>query len=596
MHRSLLPAVALAVCAGAAQAQYVRGVNISGAEFGNGNIPGTFGTDYTFQSAPTFNYFSARGLNVMRIEVLWERLQAAPHGPLAAGNPNDYLGRLKQDVAWAKAAGAKVSIVLQNYGRYTVNHTQCVLDNPCGTGGTVQVTGADLADLWSKMAAVFKDEDAVFAYDIMNEPHDMGVANWNQISQQVVNAIRLVDSNKLIMVPGNSWSNATGWAQYNGATSWISDPAGNFWYEAHEYFDLDYSGTYTLSYDEELAGNPDIENIGVTRLAPFTQWCVTNNVKCYVGEYGIPNAGPAANGVMPDARWLKVLDNFLTALDAAGLPGTYWAAGEWWHDYPLSIQPVGFAQDREQLQTLLDHLQPDLLRTASAAASYGYNVAPNSLVAGYGHQLAPGVDSATTTPLPTKIGDTEVRVIDSAGATAMAPLLYVSGRQINYVVPMGAAAGLAKVNVLDQGATVSSGIVLVTPTAPGMFSANSDGQGIAAGYIQRVKSDGTVTDPELIFQYDASQGKRVAVPISFNGDKVILEMFGTGFDTATRSDAQVMVGSGFVTVDYAGIQGTYVGEDQINVELPNSLAGAGEVTVQVWIQGIPANPVTVTFQ
>ncbi len=132
------------------------------------------------------------------------------------------MGHLKQDVAWAKAAGVKVSINLQNYGRYTINHVTCVIDNPCN--GTVQVTGAHLADFWMKMAAVFKDDDTVFAYDMMNEPHDMGVANWNQISQQVVNAIRTVDSRKLIMVPGNQWSNATNWASINGATSWISDP------------------------------------------------------------------------------------------------------------------------------------------------------------------------------------------------------------------------------------------------------------------------------------------------------------------------------------------------------------------------------------
>ncbi len=39
-----------------------------------------------------------------------------------------------------------------------------------------------------------------------------------------------------------------------------------------------------------------------------------------------------------------------------------------------------------------------------------------------------------------------------------------------------------------------------------------------------------------------------------------------------------------------------MGEDQINLILPDSLAGAGEVTVNVSVKGIPANPVTVTFQ
>ena len=286
----------------------MRGVNISGAEFGSnsenggGHIPGVYGTDYWYQSAPTFEYFGARGLPLIRLEILWERLQPTPGGPLA----DDNLGYLKNDIAWAKAAGTQVSIVLQNYGRYTVNGNVCIIDNPCA-GGSVLVSGADLADFWSKMAAEFQDEPGVLAYDIMNEPHDMGVANWNRISQTVLNAIRTVDSYKLIMIPGNSWSNATNWANVNGVTSWISDPGNNYYYEGHEYFDSDYSGSYAETYDRELIANPNLANIGVTRLAPFVNWCTTNNVKCYMGEYGIPNT---------DARWLTLLDNFLTALDS----------------------------------------------------------------------------------------------------------------------------------------------------------------------------------------------------------------------------------------------------------------------------------------
>ena len=49
-------------------------------------------------------------------------------------------------------------------------------------------------------------------------------------------------------------------------------------------------------------------------------------------------------------------------------------------------------------------------------------------------------------------------------------------------------------------------------------------------------------------------------------------------------------------VKYAGMQGAYSGEDQINVLLPSSLAGEGSVTVQLTANGIAANPVNVTIQ
>jgi uncharacterized protein (TIGR03437 family) len=455
------------------------------------------------------------------------------------------------------------------------------------------VTSIGLANFWAQMAMVFKDEPTVVAYDIMNEPHDMGVANWNQISQKVVNAIRAVDSDKLIMVPGDSYSNATNWATYNGLTSWITDPANNFYYEAHEYFDSDYSGSYAETYDQELSVNPNLGNVGVERLAPFTQWCTNNNARCYVGEYGIPNT---------DARWLTVLDNFLSALDAAGMPGTYWAAGEWWATHgnsPLSVQPTNnFTTDVEQLQTLQNHLQPDLLRTASAAGSFGYAEAPDSWAAGYGKNLATENVSATPgAPLTTQLGQSQVQVVDSAGTTSFAKLLYVSPKQINYLLPVGMATGLAQVSVLNNGTTVANGTIQVQPSAPGIISANSNGMGVATGYVQNIAQDGTAGPPQFVATYDEARGQYVAAPISFtSGYKLVLVLFGTGFDNATTSNTTVTVGSTTVTIDYIGPQSQYPGEDQINVELPNSLTGSGDVAVQVTVNGIAANPVSITFQ
>jgi endoglucanase len=40
-----------------------------------------------------------------------------------------------------------------------------------------------------------------------------------------------------------------------------------------------------------------------------------------------------------DPRWLAVLDEFLAALQANGVGGTYWAAGPWWGSYRLSVEP-----------------------------------------------------------------------------------------------------------------------------------------------------------------------------------------------------------------------------------------------------------------
>jgi len=44
------------------------------------------------------------------------------------------------------------------------------------------------------------------------------------------------------------------------------------------------------------------------------------------------------------------------------------------------------------------------------------------------------------------------------------------------------------------------------------------------------------------------------------------------------------------------VQGSFTGLDQVNVLLPPSLAGKGNVTVQLTANGIAANPVNLTIQ
>jgi uncharacterized protein (TIGR03437 family) len=93
-----------------------------------------------------------------------------------------------------------------------------------------------------------------------------------------------------------------------------------------------------------------------------------------------------------------------------------------------------------------------------------------------------------------------------------------------------------------------------------------------------------------------SGGALVANPVSLGSpsDKAYLFLFGTGFDKA--GTATVSVGGSSLSVAYAGPQGTYVGLDQANILLPNSLAGAGNVTVTLTVSGLAANAVNITIQ
>jgi uncharacterized protein (TIGR03437 family) len=49
-------------------------------------------------------------------------------------------------------------------------------------------------------------------------------------------------------------------------------------------------------------------------------------------------------------------------------------------------------------------------------------------------------------------------------------------------------------------------------------------------------------------------------------------------------------------VSYAGAQGDYAGLDQINLRLPRSLAGRGEMEVKLTVDGRPVNVVWVNIR
>ncbi len=62
------------------------GVNLAGAEFGEGSLPGTYGTHYTYPTHAEVDYFAAKGMDIIRLPFRWERVQNTQNGPLDAAD------------------------------------------------------------------------------------------------------------------------------------------------------------------------------------------------------------------------------------------------------------------------------------------------------------------------------------------------------------------------------------------------------------------------------------------------------------------------------------------------------------------------------
>ncbi|MGH9799239.1 MAG: SBBP repeat-containing protein, partial [Blastocatellia bacterium] len=136
---------------------------------------------------------------------------------------------------------------------------------------------------------------------------------------------------------------------------------------------------------------------------------------------------------------------------------------------------------------------PDIptIATVSAASFTSGSVSPEEIVAAFGANLASGIEVATSTPLPTTLLGTTVKVKDRLNVELPAPLFFVSPGQINLLIPSGLAAGKATITVTNAANATVSATVLIEKTAPGLFSANASGKDVAAAVLLRVKPDGS---------------------------------------------------------------------------------------------------------
>ncbi|MFT2008310.1 cellulase family glycosylhydrolase [Pontibacter sp. 13R65] len=304
------------------------GINLAGAEFGT-SMPGVYNTNYTYPTATDLDYFKSKGLLLVRLPFKWERIQHNLGGNLDVAE----LTRMKNFVTAAKERRMLVLLDMHNYARRKIGEEHVII------GTTPAVTIGHVAEAWKRIADEFKSFDNIWGYGIMNEPYAMPAANsWFNIAQGIITEIRTVDTNTTIVVGGDGFSSARLWPSVSDNLKNLVDPSKNMVFEAHVYFDANSSGEYSQNYTAENAK----PTTGIERVTPFVNWLKSNNLRGFVGEYGIPDNDP---------RWLVVLEYMLSYLKDNCINGTYWAAGPWWGDYMLAVAPRN-GIDRPQMAVL----------------------------------------------------------------------------------------------------------------------------------------------------------------------------------------------------------------------------------------------------
>ncbi|PWU02794.1 MAG: hypothetical protein C5B51_20200, partial [Terriglobia bacterium] len=192
------------------------------------------------------------------------------------------------------------------------------------------------------------------------------------------------------------------------------------------------------------------------------------------------------------------------------------------------------------------------LQVTNAATNLSSSFAPDETVSVFNVTSLAGDAAAPSLPLPFSLGGVSVTITDSAGAARPA-LLYgvvASLGQVNLVIPSDTAMGPATLTIAGQSAKLN-----IARTAPGLFT---------GGQVIHVHADGSQTS-------ESFSGN--PVDLGAATDRVFLVLYGTGLRFCLAEGSLTAMVNGISVPVKMMPQGIYPGLDQVNLELPRSLAG-----------------------
>ncbi len=196
--------------------------------------------------------------------------------------------------------------------------------------------------------------------------------------------------------------------------------------------------------------------------------------------------------------------------------------------------------------------------------------------------------------MPLILGNVAVHVTDSRGALHRARLLYTGAgwANITFVVPANAATGPAEVAIIRTDGSKSSAHILIADVAPGFFSSSADARGAADGTVTQRPASGGPATTFAASRCDKGACRAIPIPLS-EGVVTTLRLAASGLRNAAR-DARVEVVVAGKPVPVLGFgPADDLGRDQVTIQLPLDLRGAGETDVSMTVNGALSNVVRI---
>jgi uncharacterized protein (TIGR03437 family) len=220
------------------------------------------------------------------------------------------------------------------------------------------------------------------------------------------------------------------------------------------------------------------------------------------------------------------------------------------------------------------------------AGTPGANVAPGTIVALFGSELASSQINAQALPLPTTLGDTSVLFNGVA-----APLFFVSPGQINAQVPWNLTGSEVAVRIRRGFLEIPSQSFQISTVSPGIFTANSSGSGLGA--VLHADTFQPVTDTNR-----TAPNRRIAVFMTGLGPTNPAAVSGQPAPTppaTTISSLLANIAGSPAPIEFSGLAPGFVGLYQVNLIVPAGTP-SGNQELNIIINGVTSNTVTIPVQ
>jgi endoglucanase len=318
---------------------YMKGVNLSGAEYGPGP-KGVYGTQYIYPSTQEFDYYKGKGFSIIRLPFDIARVQPASLQPL---NQSE-LAHITATIEYARKKGMYIILDPHSYGKMwsqTANNYEPI--------GSAYISNGYFADFWLRLATVYKNYPNVL-YGLSNEPNIQNPTQWKAASVAAINAIRSVSPSQTILIPGTYFTTAATWTKNGNSAAWTGykDPVGGpFMFEMHQYLDENYSGRSATC----------VKNSGSTVLTDATAWLAANGFQGFLAEFDWYT--DFNHGVTPacQAEGTALLNAMQTHPEQWG-GWTWFGSGRWAWNNGVNLNPGadGTPGDQPQTATLVGFL------------------------------------------------------------------------------------------------------------------------------------------------------------------------------------------------------------------------------------------------